>query len=59
MVFGPPFGGKDFDFTKPIEAGFGHELIDMIEADAAFAHDAAIEEEVFLVGFEIADVVSV
>lgn len=59
LVFGPPFAGEDFDFAVAGEAGGGDPLIDLRQRDAALAHETAVEEEVVLVGLEVADVVGI
>lgn len=56
MVGGPAFGGEDFDFVVAGEARGFDAVADVFEGDAAFAHEAAVVEEVAGVGAPVADV---
>lgn len=59
LVDGPVVVGEDFDFVWAGEAGLLDPGFDLLEWDAAFAHEAAVVEEVGGGGFPVADVVGV
>ena len=56
LVFCPPFVGEDFDFAVAGEAGGIDPIADLADVDAAFAHEAAVVEEIGGGRFPIADV---
>src|SRR5688572_19856929 len=58
LVRGPEARAEDFDFVEALEAGGFHPGADLAERDAAFAHEAPVEEEIGGGCTPVADVIS-
>lgn len=56
LLGGPEAGGEDFDFGESVETGGADGAVDGFDVDAAFAHEAAVVEEVGGGGEPVADV---
>src|SRR6187549_4297748 len=57
LIGGPEARAEDFDFVEALEAGGFDPGTDLAEGDAAFAHEAAVEQEIGGRRAPIADVV--